>query len=354
MRGGAIIKMKSIGGKLVAAMLTASLASAGIVGVVSLQRQSEASDRSIASALLQSYEAVTTAMAEQGQRALASAASLANDRQLAAAFARQDRAGIIAAIAPAYPALKGLNLGLVSFHLPSGINLARVHMPDKFGDDVTGRRAMIPDVSRTQRAMVGIEPGRGNVSIFASVPTTFEGHIVGITDIGAVLGPDFLAEVKRRSGADVAMHLLSQAGLETLGATFAQKTLLATEAHRAAMAGPIPWRELKLGDRPVAVLAGPLKNYSGQPIGTIEVALDISSLVAARDRDNLTPARRARSGIARRDPRRHRPDAPSRPADRRLERGDDGARSGRARPARPLDGARRRDWRHGPLGRDLP
>ncbi len=285
---GAHLKMTSIGTKLVAAMLAASLASAGIVGGVSLHQQSEAGDRSIASALLQSYGAVTAAMTEQGQRALASAVSLANDRQVAEAFVRQDRSGIIARLAPVFPALKGLNLGLVSLHLPSGINLARVHTPDKFGDDLTLRRAMVRDVIRTPRALVGIETGRGNISIFADVPTTLDGRVVGITDVGAVLGPDFLAEVKRRSGADVAMHLVGEGGIETLGATFTQNTLLAPVAHRAAMDGPIPWQELTLGGRPVAVLAGPLKNYSGQAIGTIEVVLDISTLIAARDRDHLT------------------------------------------------------------------
>ena len=46
------------------------------------------------------------------------------------------------------------------------------------------------------------------------------------------------------------------------------------EAQREAMAGPIPKRMSEIGGRPFAVLAGPLKNYSGKTIGTLEVALD--------------------------------------------------------------------------------
>ncbi|MBE7199832.1 MAG: methyl-accepting chemotaxis protein [Parafilimonas terrae] len=45
---------------------------------------------------------------------------------------------------------------------------------------------------------------------------------------------------------------------------------------------------LDLDGHPVAVLAGPLRNYSGMAIGTVEVAIDISDLIAARNRALLT------------------------------------------------------------------
>ncbi len=281
-------KLKSIGAKLTLAMLGVSLGSAGIVGFVSFREQSNASEEAIGAALLQRYAAVAEAMTEQGQRAMATALALANDREMAEAFGRGDRPQILSRMETVYPELRKLDLGLVSFFGPDGKAVARAHTPDKFGDDVLGRRGVVRDVLKTHIPRVGVEPGRDSISIFASAPSTVNGRFVGVTDVGAALGPDFLAAVKKRTGADIAMHLVSESGITSLGTTFGRKSLLAPEVHRAASVAPIPLRELEMDGHPVAVLAGPLRNYSGTSIGTVEVALDISDLVAARNRALLT------------------------------------------------------------------
>jgi methyl-accepting chemotaxis protein len=276
-------KLKSIGSKLTLAMLGVSLGSAAIVGVVSFHEQSVASEEAIGSALLQRYAAVSEAMTEQGQRAMSTALSLANDREVSEALGRGDRPSIVGRVELVYPELKKLNLGLVSFFGPDGRAVARAHTPEKFGDDVLGRRGIVRDVIRTHAPRVGVEPGRDSISIFAAVPSMADGRFVGVTDVGAALGPEFLSALKKRTGADIAMHLVSESGLTTLGSTFGQKTLLAPEAHRSATAAPIPLQELVMDGHPAAVLAGPLRDYSGKPIGTVEVALDISDLVTARN-----------------------------------------------------------------------
>ncbi len=275
--------LKSIGAKLTIAMLGVSLGSAAIVGVVSYRAQVTSSDNAIGTSLLRRYSIVSEAMTEQGQRALASAFAIANDRGVADAFARGDRADAIARLAPLFPELKKLDLGLVTLHGADGKAFARAHAPEKFGDDVLGRRAMVRDVIQSRGTQTGIEPGRDSVSIFAVVPMVADGRFVGVADVGAVLGPDFLAALKLRVGVDIAMHLVGDGGVQTLGATFAQKSLLPQEAQREALGGPIAPRMSEIGGRPVAVLAAPLRNYSGRPIGTLEIALDVTDFLAARD-----------------------------------------------------------------------
>ena len=286
---GSILQLRTIGAKLMASVTVTALVAAGAVGIAGYLQQDALSEQAIESALTQRYEAVVAAMADQGQRALAVAHVVANDPRTGATMARGDRAGIIAAFSEVMPTLRdGLGLGLISFQGTDGNNIARVHAPNAFGDSVVGRRHMVRDALRNGSPLVGIEPGRDNVSIFGTVPTRHDGRIVGITDIGAVLGPAFLADLKRRYKVDVAMHILQDGKATTLGATFPEKSLLDVATHQRALQGPTSWTAGTIGGHPVAVLAGPMRNYSGQPIGTLEVAIDTSSFVAARNSAMLT------------------------------------------------------------------
>ncbi|MBN8941434.1 MAG: HAMP domain-containing protein [Rhizobiales bacterium] len=285
---GKMFKLRTIGAKLMLSMTATALAAAAAVGFAGYRQQQSLSDLAIEQALIQRYEAIVAAMAEQGQRALGTALSIANDPRVGAAFNSDDRPALLNRFKTLSTSLRGdLGLALISFQKTDGTNLARVHAPDAHGDNVLGRRHMIRDAIRSGRTLVGIEPGRDNISIFASVPTLHEGAVVGITDIGAVLGADFLADLKRRFNVDVAMHLVQDGKVATLGATFPDKTLLDGATHQAALAQPTAWRAASLAGRPTAILAGPLRNYSGAPIGTVEVALDTSAFVTARDQAML-------------------------------------------------------------------
>ncbi|MCB8822178.1 methyl-accepting chemotaxis protein [Microvirga rosea] len=277
------IKIKTIGAKLMLAVTVTALAAAGAVGLAGYIQQDALSDMTIEQQLSSRYEAITDAMQEQGRRALGVAYTIANEPGIAEAFEKDDREGLLSHYKVLAAALKKeLNLSLVSFQKPTGNNLARAHAPDSFGDNVFGRRRMLVDVVQQSKPLLGIEPGRDNISIFAAVPVLKDNNVVGIVDIGATLGADFLADLKRRFGVDIGMNLVSKDKIDSLGATFKDKTLLDPASHREALERATPWRSGQLEGHSAGILVGPLKNYSGQPIGTIEVVLNTTAFVSAR------------------------------------------------------------------------
>ncbi|WP_245442891.1 methyl-accepting chemotaxis protein [Methylobacterium terrae] len=280
--------MRSIGGKLTATLLAGSLGATTLLGWTAYRQQQQAADAAVATALNQRYRAVTDAMVEQGQRGLAVSTSLAHDPALGEAMQRGDRPAILGRYATLGARLAdGLNLRLVSFFRPDGTALARLHTPDAHGDSVLARRATVRQALETGRPVTGIEPGREVIAIFSPVPVVRDGATVGIVDVGSSLGAGFLADLKQRLGVDLAFHLVKAGAPATLAATFPDKTLLDPADHAAAMAAPIAWRETALSGRATAVMAGPLVASTGQAIGTIEVALDVSDLAASRHRAAL-------------------------------------------------------------------
>jgi len=281
---GNLFSLRTIGAKLMLSVTATAMLAAGVVGTAGYFQQDSLSDQAIESALVQRYEAVVAAMVEQGQRAEAASRAIAHDPRVAESFLKDDRAGLLAAMTPLGEALKtNLGLALVTFHKPDGTAFARTHAPQNFGDSTIGRRNTVRSGLSSGAAVTGIEPGRDNISIFSVVPVRSGDRIVGVADVGAPLGQPFLEDLKRRFKVEIAMHLIQDGKVNTLGATFPAKTLLDVPVHQGAMQQPSAWREGVIAGRPVAILAGPLRNYSGQPIGTVEVAVDTTAFVGARN-----------------------------------------------------------------------
>ncbi len=72
--------------------------------------------------------------------------------------------------------------------------------------------------------------------------------------------------------------------MQTLGATFAQKSLLPQDAQREAMGGRSRRAWARSPGGPSRCWPRRCANYSGKAIGTLEVAFDVTDLLAARDR----------------------------------------------------------------------
>ncbi|MDR7038053.1 methyl-accepting chemotaxis protein [Methylobacterium sp. BE186] len=287
MKLGSVTMLASIGSKLTAALLACSLGAAAIVGLAAYWQQQAAGADAIRSELNQRYQAVLKAMDDQGAKGLALAHLFARDPSVADALDRQDRQALLSRYGGALAPLRDdLKITFLNLHLPDGRAYVRIHAPETWGDSILARRAMIRDTIRDHRTVAGIEPARETLGIFAVVPIFKDNRFVGIADMGSALGVPFLARMKAELGVDIAMHLVKGDTPATLAATFAEKTLLTPAAHAAAAAGAglAEWQETRLEGRPSAVLAGPLRNYAGEAIGTVEVALDISDFKAEQRR----------------------------------------------------------------------
>ena len=162
--------------------------------------------------------------------------------------------------------------------------IARIHDPEKHGDFMKGRRTMVEVALAEKRLTAGIEPGRTAIGMFASAPVVLNGRAVGLIDVGTRLTADYFSRIAQRLDAQIAVHMYSEGKFATQDSTFASgESVLSPEQLDEALAGRPVSASTSMDGKDYSVAAFPLTNFSGQNIGIVEVASDVTALVEHRE-----------------------------------------------------------------------
>jgi methyl-accepting chemotaxis protein len=266
---------RSVAGML-AGVMVVLLGAAVLLGEAMQQRLIATSVERETMALARAAQA---GFAAENERALSLAAAVGAIPGVAEAFARQDRAALLALTAPVQAALRaqGVAVEQFQFHLPPATSFLRVHQPAKFGDDLSGFRATVVAANRDRRAILGLEGGVAGLGFRGVVPVVQGGAHLGTVEFGLSLGRPFLLALRARLGADAALAVPSAEGMKVLAAT--REGLPPVAAVGAAGASG---RLETLDGRPHLMMAVVLEDFSGQPIAVLQLARDASDLVAVQ------------------------------------------------------------------------
>jgi len=258
-----------------AAVLFSSIA----IGGISWYRQSIATNDALRREVASDLALIETDMAAQEKAASALALTLAAEPEVAELISSNSREEIIARHAAALPAVISQGgLQLITFINANGEAVARIHTPDKFGDDMKGRRKTVVEALSSGSLVAGIEPGRTAVSMFASAPVIKDGQTIGVVDVGTSLANAYFEPLAARIGGEVGVHILVDGKLEEQAST-TEATLLSEDDLKAAFNGETIRRFITSGDSTFVVQAVPFNNHSGAKIGIMEIASDVSSVV---------------------------------------------------------------------------
>jgi len=257
-----------------AAVLFSSIA----IGGSAWYRQSVAVDEALHREAAGDLSLIENDMAAQQKAASALAITLAGEPETAELVAAGAKDKIIARYIAAMPAVKSVGgLQNITFVDTKGAALARIHSPDKFGDDMTGRRKTVVEALASGQLVAGIEPGRTAVSMFASAPITVGGKTIGVVDVGTGLTNDYFSAIANRIDGDITVHILIDGKL-TVQASTGAKSMMSADELGAAMNGAANPKEVVDGDNTFVVNAVPFKNFSGKVIGVLEVASNVSDI----------------------------------------------------------------------------
>ena len=273
--------LRSIAARLILAISLTVAAACGILGAFSIIQERSLMRLVLDQQLKLQYDGVIAAIDYEGRAALAVSAVIANLPPVAEAVAKGDRGALEALLAEPFAALKLQGIPLISFHTPPAINFFRSHEPKKFGEDISARRTTVVESNKTGKPIVGVEPGRDSLSIFAMTPIMRDGKSLAVADIGVPFGKQFVDSAKQRFGVDLAVHRFDGKAFNQISSTMGDSSDVTQEELKKVFDGGTLRRDATLNGRPAALYLGQIKNYAGQPIAVIELVKDTAEYEAA-------------------------------------------------------------------------
>ncbi|WP_312938353.1 methyl-accepting chemotaxis protein [Stutzerimonas nitrititolerans] len=221
---------------------------------------------------------VGTAIASESLTAERLSALVASIPEVQQAMAGNDRQRLSELFVPGYQQLaKDYGLSQFQFHKAPATSFLRVHKPAQFGDDLSAIRQTIVETNSRQAPVRGVESGVAGLGIRGLVPVRHEGRHVGSVEFGLSFGQAFFDTFKTRYGVDVGLVLRDANGaFETFASTFESGALISDRQRAQAFAGQDVLFRTDLGERPLAILVAAVQDFSGKPLGVLEVAMDRS------------------------------------------------------------------------------
>src|SRR5258708_2782368 len=275
-----MFRLRSIAASLILGISLAVAVACGILGTFSIIQQRALTQLALDQQLKLQYDSVIAALDYEGRAALAVSATIAALPPVGDAIAKGDRdAGAL--LGDAMKALKAQGIPLVTFQTPPATAFYRAHDPKAFGDDASGRRATVVEANRTGKPIVGVEPSRDSLGIFAMTPIMREGKSIANTDIGVAFGKDFVDRAKQRFGIDLAVHWFDGKTFRKLSSTLGDNVVATPEELKSVFDGGTLRRDATLNGHPAALYLGQIKNYAGKPIAVIELVKDTTEYEAA-------------------------------------------------------------------------
>uniref|UniRef100_UPI00056F9B14 cache domain-containing protein n=1 Tax=Thioalkalivibrio sp. ALJ24 TaxID=545276 RepID=UPI00056F9B14 len=214
---------------------------------------------------------------QEAQRGESMARAIAEIPVIRQAFADGDRERLLELTEPGIDRLQeDHGVRQYHFHTPPATSFLRTHSPDNYGDDLSDVRRTIVEVNRTRAPITGLEEGPFGIGIRGMVPVAHEGEHIGSLEFGMAFDDAFFEAFTAETGSPVAVHLDRDAGFEVFGSTIDADSAFSSEEMRRVMEGEELVRNVRYDGRPMAVVGRAVEDFSGEPVGVLELMVDRS------------------------------------------------------------------------------
>ena len=228
------------------------------------------------------YASAISEIHSEGRLALSMSKIIANTPDLTQAMAEGRRDDLANKAVPLFKKLKKeFHVRQFQFHLPPATSFLRAHKPQKFGDDLSSFRKTILETNSTRKPVSGLEKGVAGLGIRGINPVFHNGKHIGSVEFGISFGQSAFENFKEEFGSDFALHIKKDKTFKVIAATLRTEqntpaTFLNNEQLASIMSGKEVITKVKHLGTPYAIYGKQIHDFSGKPIGVIEIALDSS------------------------------------------------------------------------------
>jgi len=239
------------------------------------------------------YKSAMAEIESEGRLAQAMSHIIASIPEMSQAMAENRRDDLASRTVPLFKELKKqYAVRQFQFHLPPATSFLRVHKPKKFGDDLSSFRKTILATNNSKKPIKGLEKGVAGLGIRGITPVFYNNQHIGSVEFGMSFGQAFFDKFKKKYGNEISLHLKRDEGFSTFAATLRSDSdkkvaLLQGEDLKRAMEGVEVISQSTYSDKTYAVYGKSVTDFSGNPIGVLEIALNrshyVSEIASARN-----------------------------------------------------------------------
>lgn len=223
------------------------------------------------------FENVKTSIQMESRNAELLSAMVANLPAVQEDMANGERDKLYAQMQPSFEVLKkNYGVSQFQFHTPPATSFLRVHKPREFGDDLSSFRKTIVETNAKLQPIGGLESGVAGFGVRGMVPVYHARQHIGSVEFGMSFGKPFFENFKKHYSVDLALHLYNNNEFKTFASTLEGETLLSKDQLEAAYSGNRLTIKGIYQDKPVSIFADIINDYSGQPVGVLEIVMDRS------------------------------------------------------------------------------
>jgi PAS domain S-box-containing protein len=217
-------------------------------------------------------------------KAMSLAYIVASNPEVAEAFARRDRQRLIDLLHPAYEKLhRDFGVDQFHFHIPPATSFLRLHALGQYGEKMEAYRHTINTAMATGTGVGGLEWGVFGFGIRSVVPVSHEGQRIGTVEIGLSFQEPLLKEFKENYGTDLTLYVLEKNGKgepKVFASTLSRGLLPADLFDMAYQRGEVVLHTAKLDNKDMAIIAGPVRDFSSKIVAVVDITVDRSPTLA--------------------------------------------------------------------------
>lgn len=201
--------------------------------------------------------------------------SLAGHEDIIEAFAARDREKVKSIIDPVFSSWNE-NHGVAQLHFidEKGVSFYRAHQPEKYGDDLSFRPALMQAI-RNKEQVVDIEEGATGYGIRCINPLYYNGQFIGVFEVGISLEKEIGERLAKLEG----IYSIKKTDGQVLWQNEESKVSLTGEDENKILAGE-PFYRLSSDARYILTLI-PVKNVEGKVVAFVQGEVSRETFILA-------------------------------------------------------------------------